>query len=746
MNILTRQWISTVFNDGEVTCMGHKFENRTFPVSQLSLEQEEYVSINPMKKGTTRKGSNVTQFRTFLLEMDNYTQKEQIKLILNSKIPWSTMTTSASKSVHFLICLDEALEDRTIYTAYFKAIQKALQKYGAVIDGACKDPGRFTRAPFGINTKKELVERKPDAENRVQKVLKVKDRVKLSDLDEWLRVEGVNPTEFIEVPVIRENLQGVSNAEDDLKWEWVMKYYMKNDEWIQGNHYNYQFKMACQLLRTGMSEDSIRGYFMKEWGHIHENNPVRGAAETVKSGEEIYVPTMEERREYFRQQDIDQQLENNRSGFNRDGIDAEKIDARPEDLDRYLTVGTEYFKIDSTSDKLIPWSKTMFEKFYGRNSIPPLNYDKFGYKPDYVSKSFPYDLNVDRRTRNMFIRPTYQIEEGEWETIEKALQHGFEEQYEMILQYCAILIAFPEAKLPAIWFVGPENKGKSAVIAIFKYLVGEWNTKRISSKQMESDYTDFLGGSQLVVVEEAGGWKNPDAVMGNLKDWVTEKGIQKLNPKYGKQFESPIHAKFIFSSNNYDAIPIEGEATRFWIREVYKEPQHKVSNFYDRIISEMGAFVYYLIKEIVPTLSLDSSGDLSTQRGRLYFDPLDYKTEIKNTLKGLNKSELAEEIESVVMEFFAKYPDEDKCFADLKSLKTRLGRKMSDSSGNKAIKLCLLRDFKIDSPTQLLKRSDSLQWQGEHEDLKQTRSSRWYIFNRKDFFNGEELFQTQYFS
>ena len=58
-----------------------------------------------------------------------------------------------------------------MYTAYFKAMKQVIKKHGAKIDEACKDPGRFTRSPYGVNTKDRIkYEKKPNVHERVQKV------------------------------------------------------------------------------------------------------------------------------------------------------------------------------------------------------------------------------------------------------------------------------------------------------------------------------------------------------------------------------------------------------------------------------------------------------------------------------------------------------------------------------------------------------------------------------------------------
>jgi phage/plasmid-associated DNA primase len=445
---------------------------------------------------------------------------------------------------------------------------------------------------------------------------------------------------------------------------------------------------------------------------------------------------MEERREYYRQLDEAELLASNRSGYDREGIDVEKIEARPEDINRYEVIGTEYFKVDSVTDNLIPWSKPMFEKLYGSRAIPTRLYDKFGYKPDYISETFPRDLGVDGKTRNIFIRPTYKIEPGNWDTIRGGLEHGFGDQIDLILEYAAISIAYPEAKLPNLWFIGKENKGKSAVVAIFKYLVGLQNVRKISTKALESDFTDFLGASQLVIVEEAGNWKNPNEVMSNLKDWTTEQDTQCVNPKYGKKYESPIHCKFMFTSNDWDSAPVSGDATRIWFVEINHEPKNKVSNYYQKVQDEMGHFVDYLIKQIVPTLKM-KNGKLDTTN-RLYFDPKQYDNSAKDFVKKLHKSPIYEAVMDTVCDFFEKYEDENECWFDLKAIKEANNWKYNKDPNNKDIKLMLKQELDLE-PTNALDRPDSLRFIG---DTKPNRRSKWYCVNRQQAI-GDSIFNME---
>ena len=742
MNVLTKQFINTLFNEGEYACIGHKFANQASQVASLKYEDKEYVTINPIKKGTTRSGNNVTAFRNFLFEIDKdfdnntVSQKVQAELIHNSKMPWSTCTFSGSKSLHWILSLEEPLKDRPIYTAYFLAIQSVLKKYGANVDGACKDPARFTRAPFGINTKAELIEKYPDPEQRRQPVKKVKGRVPLEVVDAWLKENGVKVEDFIITPSQRVDTGVTSNASVDRKFEVIANNFMPNMKYEDGN-YNYQYKMAWYLLGCGCTEAEITEKFMQEWGHIHENKPIQGAMKSSDPCKSIYISTPEEQKQYYKSIETDLVLERRRSGFDRDLPPEVKAQVKAENLERYLVVGTEYFKIDSESDRLLPWTKTIFEKDYGSNAVPPLRYDKFGYKPDYLSEKFPYNLGADGRTRNSFIRPTYQIVPGEWKTIESGLRHGFGDQYELALQYCAILIAYPEAKLPAILFVGSEETGKSGIFAIFRLLVGPHVFKKVSVKKLESEFTDFLAQSQIVLCEEVGGFKDPKGMMDNLKDWITENGTQSVNPKYGKQFDSPIHTKFIFTSNNYDALELTGDATRFWVRELLTKPKKLEGvNYYEAIEAEIGHFVHYLVKEIVPTIKLGESGQPCTEKSRLYFTPEQIYTPIKDVVKDLSRSDLYENILTVVSDFFAKHKEEQDCYVDLSGLSK--SSPLLKATGYKALKLCLTQEFKKTFTNQL-ERPDSLNFDSTLGTTKPRRASRWIKFTREEIV-GDTLF------
>tara|TARA_R110000787_G_scaffold280655_1_gene391475 strand:+ start:44 stop:2293 length:2250 start_codon:yes stop_codon:yes gene_type:complete len=745
MNILTQKFVDVVFDKGDYTCMGPHYQNKTFPVSTLLHETEEYVSINAMRRGTTRKITNVTKLRTFLFEMDEdingnpIAMKEQIALIMKSGLPWSTMTTSASKSVHFLLVLNESLEDRPIYTAYFQAIRAALLLRGIKCDQACKDPSRFTRAPFGINTKKDLVEKGKTEEQRTQKCLRVNQRHDRHTVDQWLESQGVKVDDYLKIPTNKPVTDGqTSSADVDWKFDVISKNFMRDDVCVQGNINNYQHKMAWFLFGTGCTKGDIQAVFAKKFDKIDHRDPITSAEKSSTKCDPIYISTPEEQKAYYKNQDQERNHELLRGSYDRELPPEVKEILEEENINLYETIGTEYYKVNPVDRRLIPWSKTMFEKLYGSNMIPPRAYNLKGYQPDYLSDKFPTDLALDQKTRNVFMRPTWKQRDGDWSTIREGLKHGFGDQYHLALQYCAILIAFPKAKLPLIWFLGTEDKGKSAVVAIFKHLVGLNNTKKVNNAQLESDFDSFLGESQLVVVEEAGSWKEPKMVTDKLKDWVTETMEVTVNPKYGKQYDTPIHAKFMFTSNNWESVPATGQATRFWVIDIKQEPTNRVADYYGRVESEMGAFVNYLTQDIVPTIKRNRHGDIDTSN-RLYFEPSEYMTDAKRFVKSINKGPIHDAISEKLSEFFEKFPKEDVVYFDAKAMKEANKWQYKESPGSKAIKIYMKQEWDL-QPTNQIVRPDSLRWIGDADGLKPTRASYWYSLTRDQIIPSDAIF------
>ena len=130
-SILEDDWITLISNNEEI-------ESKEVRVSDLIL-----TSINPMKPNSNRLDSNVSAFRTFLIEIDSGTIAEQINTINHLNIPWSIQIFSGGKSIHTAITLTEDIPDEKKYrylaTWIFNIVTMA--------DKNCINPSRGIRIP-----------------------------------------------------------------------------------------------------------------------------------------------------------------------------------------------------------------------------------------------------------------------------------------------------------------------------------------------------------------------------------------------------------------------------------------------------------------------------------------------------------------------------------------------------------------------------------------------------------------------
>lgn len=720
MNVLTKSYIETVFDSDEFACLGNtKFETRTQPASNLALELNQLVTINPLRKGGFRKDSNVKRYRTLLFEIDDMPIHEQIPVMKRIGLPYSTCVFSGNKSYHFLVVLKDELQDRTEYDAYWRAIAKALLDNNIPIDKSTKNPSRFTRAPFA------------NRDGVVQAVQEVRGRVSLADVDSWLQTKGIDAKQFIKPATTMSNPLGINhNAGNDRRVEYVKKYFMKNDEYVQGNRHNYQHKMACMLLRTGMQPDEIRQYFISEFGEVSTGKPIEGALGQVKPGEEIYVPTKSEETQYnkhLRQQEKTQHVEQVNVNITED------LQEYAETIDRYYRIGTDYYKWMPDTQSFLKWNKTTFEQDYGAEAIPPNRYDGFQFEPDFVNPQDTVGLN--QQYVNSFRKPKIykavdQIESAsfsDFSNILKVLKYGFGDQVKKAIEYYAVSIQYPKQPLPLIAFLGEEGDGKTSIVLMSAMIIGQEYFKTASVKQFEGDYNSYLDNCLLLLINEAGNWKDGSAAMNSIKELVTDKMLDfTINGKYDKQKITKFWGKLMVTSNKENPFKDVGTGTRFWIRKCEGVAPKIEDGFWNVINKELPYFIKYLLDYPVDATRIDAKD----QKFRLYFDPQEYDNRYKQEMISREvETEMFSDILDLVADHFAEHKWVQECFVDLKTLKAKLG---NWKGINNQIKDTMKYGFKKDR-TNLLDRPDSLNFAIKADESNiPLRKSQWYVFTRED--------------
>ena len=142
-----------------------------------------FLCINPAKgHNLNRAAENVSVFRNFLIEFDKGTLEEQFVCMANSGLPFSAYLWSGSKSLHFIISLDEPIETKELYKQYFERLVICT---GNQADAQNKDVSRLSRFPSAMRNRM-------DATTATQQVCDIRGRVKKNDLMNILFAPAIN--------------------------------------------------------------------------------------------------------------------------------------------------------------------------------------------------------------------------------------------------------------------------------------------------------------------------------------------------------------------------------------------------------------------------------------------------------------------------------------------------------------------------------------------------------------------------
>ena len=213
--------LETLFDENDKTCVGDLYNNS---IESPFTADGEFFSINPLdnvdhewkdKSGRDyltprRADSNVRVYRNFLFEMDDVELPEQLEILNNVNLPWSSIVYSGGKSYHAIISLSQPLGGATTEEGIeqYKQTWKRLAAYidsvagKAVVDQSCKNPSRFSRFP----------EYKADG-RKSQDIVKVGSRV---EADEFSIILDKCPKVFTESTRVSRKSLDIEDVEDFL--------------------------------------------------------------------------------------------------------------------------------------------------------------------------------------------------------------------------------------------------------------------------------------------------------------------------------------------------------------------------------------------------------------------------------------------------------------------------------------------------------------------------------------------------
>lgn len=303
---------------------------------------------------------------------------------------------------------------------------------------------------------------------------------------------------------------------------------------------------------------------------------------------------------------------------------------------KYLRVGTSLYKVvhrplisgDYVEEK-ITWSYDTLRQDYGKNNLPEIDkYDGFCIIPSHTDYKQVYGtyLNQYEPISHIPVR-------GEFPYIRMFLEHIFEEQLELGLDYLQLLYIYPTQMLPIILLVSNERQtGKTTFLRFLKMLFcknATFNTNEDFKSQFNADWANRL----LVLVDELLLNKMEDTE--KIKNLLTA-GDYKVEAKGKDRREIEFFAKFVLCSNNEkNPIIIPREEVRFWVRKI-KAVKKDITSLKDLMAKEIPYFLYFLLHR-----------RLSTEKeSRMWFRAEMLKTQALNKIKKYNSSKVEIEMAS----------------------------------------------------------------------------------------------------
>lgn len=248
---------------------------------------------------------------------------------------------------------------------------------------------------------------------------------------------------------------------------------------------------------------------------------------------------------------------------------------------------------------------------------------------------------------NLYEPIDFKPAEGTFETIQEFLVHIFGEQYELGLDYLALIYRYPTQILPILCLVSNErNTGKTTFINFLKTIFGE-NMTVNTNEDFRNNFNSGWASKVLVAVDEVLLDKPEDAE--RIKNLSTTKSI-KSEAKGKDKVEVPFYGKFVLCSNNDTGfIKIAPNEIRFWVRKVPKF-QKEIPDFIERMKPEIPGFLHaLLIREII-----------HPKTTRMWFEPAVLHTDALDKVKKGTFPRIEKEIKELIIMVFLLVPEIDE--------------------------------------------------------------------------------------
>ena len=174
--------------------------------------------------------------------------------------------------------------------------------------------------------------------------------------------------------------------------------------------------------------------------------------------------------------------------------------------------------------------------------------------------------------------------------------------FDWLMKWMAYQVRYPGTKMKtSVIMHGNEGSGKNTIWDAFRRIFGDYG-RSITQVQLESQYTDWIGGKFFIVGNEVLHKQEQVQQKGRLKTLITEDEVS-VERKFLPGREEPNYCNLVFLSNEKTPLSIDPDDRRFLV--VWTPPPHKDgAAFYQGLAqkempgSAVSAIYHYLLNEV----------------------------------------------------------------------------------------------------------------------------------------------------
>jgi hypothetical protein len=329
----------------------------------------------------------------------------------------------------------------------------------------------------------------------------------------------------------------------------------------------------------------------------------------------------------------------------------------------FLRIGTAFYKITrkpgihgDENRIIIPWNRQTIIDDHGKDELANIDkYDGFTVVPSHTNYQKVYGQFYNKYHELSHSKKSFSNDKICYSF--EFLEHVFNEQIEIGLDYLSILWHYPTQILPILCLVSEERStGKTTFLNWLKLLFQDnmtLNKNEDLRSRFNADWTDKL----LIAVDEVLLDRKEDSE--RLKNLSTAQNY-KTESKGKDKVESQFFGKFILCSNNEtNFILIDEKEIRYWVRKI-PSIENPTPDLLNHLKSELPYFIDYLEKRVIST----------KRKSRMWFSKEDIYTESLKKLVQGTKLSLEKELIFLLEDMMEEYETDtiDLSYNDLSEL------------------------------------------------------------------------------